>query len=171
MDVFDAVRTILAVRAYREDPIPDDIVRRITKAGHLSASSMNRQPWHFIVVDDRGALARLGTLTRSGPYIAGAPLAIAVAIEKASQFAVSDASRAVQDMMLVAWEAGVGSNWAGFFGLDEAEAFLGVPEQYTLLAIVPFGYPAAKIGQGKKNRKPLDEVVSRGQFGVPFGSS
>ena len=53
MDVFDAVRTVLAVRAYEDRPVPDDLVRRIVESGRLTASSMNRQPWHFIVVQDR----------------------------------------------------------------------------------------------------------------------
>jgi nitroreductase len=71
---------------------------------------MNSQPWHFIVVRDRNALRRLGELVSSGPYVAQAPLAIVVAIDK-TRFAVSDASRAIQSMLLTAWAEGVGSNW------------------------------------------------------------
>lgn len=78
---------------------------------------MNGQPWHFIVVQDRETLRRLGALAQSGPYVAQAPLAIVVAVEKTG-FAVSDASRAVQSMLLTAWADGVGSNWVGFGGLD-----------------------------------------------------
>src|SRR6476646_29025 len=50
MDVYDAVRTVLAVREYDDRPVPDDVLHRIVEAGRLSGSSMNRQPWHFIVV-------------------------------------------------------------------------------------------------------------------------
>ena len=82
MEVFDAVRTVLAVRNYRETPVPPDAVKRIVEAGRLSGSGMNGQPWHFIVVDDRETLRRLGTLARTGPYVAQAPLAIVVAIQK-----------------------------------------------------------------------------------------
>jgi predicted Zn-dependent peptidase len=35
---------------------------------------------------------------------------------------------------------------------------LGVPDSVTLVAVIPFGYPVARIGLGKKNRKPLAEV-------------
>ena len=79
MDVFEAVRTVLAVREYRPDPIPAEVVGRIVEAGRLTASSMNKQPWHFVVVDDRAALQRLGELAKTGPYIAQAPLAVVVA--------------------------------------------------------------------------------------------
>ena len=112
MDVFEAVRTVLAVRSYRPDPIPHDVVSRIVEAGHLTGSSMNRQPWHFVVVDDRATLKRMGELAQSGPYTAQAPLAIVVAVGK-TNFGVSDGSRAIQSMMLTAWADGVGSNWVG----------------------------------------------------------
>jgi len=44
MEVFDAVRLILAVREYQDKPVPPEIVRRIVEAGRLTGSSMNRQP-------------------------------------------------------------------------------------------------------------------------------
>src|SRR5690242_17590257 len=110
MEVFDAVRTVLAVRQFQDKPIPEPIVHQIVEAGHLTASSMNGQPWHFIVVQDKETLRQLGALSPTGPYIAQAPLAIVVGMEQ-SRFAVSDASRAIQSMMLTAWAQGVGSNW------------------------------------------------------------
>jgi nitroreductase len=94
-------------------------------------------------------------------------LAVAVVIEK-SRFSVSDASRAIQSMVLTAWEAGVGSNWVGFFGIDGAKPLLGIPEELDLLAIVPFGYPLQAVGKGIKKRKPLSEIASRERFGQPF---
>ena len=150
MEVFEAVRTVLAVRNYRDKPVPPVIIRRIVEAGRLTGSSMNQQPWHFIVVDNRDTLRRLGELARTGPYIAQAPLAIVVAIEK-TRFAVSDASRAIQSMILMAWSEGVGSNWVGFLGLSEVNPLLGIPDELEVLAILSFGYPTQDIGQGKKS--------------------
>ncbi|MBI2756827.1 MAG: nitroreductase family protein [Chloroflexi bacterium] len=168
MDVLEAVRTLLAVRQFAEKPVPEATVRQIVEAAHLTASSMNKQPWHFVVVQDRDTLRKLGELARTGPYIAQASVAVVVSVEKDSPFGVSDGSRAIQDMMLVAWSEGVGSNWVGFGGLDEVGALVGVPPQMDVLAIVPFGYPAQPLGQGKKKRKPLAATVSRERFGEPF---
>ncbi len=168
MDVFDAVRTVLAVREFRDIPVPPEVVRQIVEAGTLTASSMNRQPWHFIVVDDRATLERLGELARTGPYIAQAPLAVVVTIRE-TRFAVSDASRAIQSMVLTAWSAGVGSNWVGFFGLEDVKPLLAIPDDYNVLAILPFGYPVRTVGEGRKRRKPLGDVASHGRFGQPFG--
>jgi nitroreductase len=167
MEVFEAVRTVLAVRNYQDKPVPPDIVQRIVEAGRLTASSMNGQPWHFIVVENRDTLRQLGALIRTGPYIAQAPLAVVVAIGK-TPYAVSDGSRAIQAMILTAWSEGVGSNWAGFLGMTEVKSLLGIPDELDVLAIVPFGYPAQAIGQGKKQRKSLSEVAHRERFGQPF---
>jgi nitroreductase len=167
MDVFEAVRTLLAVRSYRDKPVPDAVVRRIVEAGRLTGSGMNRQPWHFIVVRDGETLRRLGALASSGPYVAQAPLAIVVATDR-SRFAVSDASRAIQSMLLTAWADGVGSNWVGFGGLDNARALLDIPANLDVLAILPFGYPARAVGRGKKERKPLREVAHLERYGRPL---
>jgi nitroreductase len=167
MDVFDAVRTLLAVRSYQDTPVPDAVVRRIVEAGRLTGSGMNRQPWHFIVVRDRDTLRRLGASASSGPYIAQAPLAIVVATDR-TRFAVSDASRAIQSMLLTAWADGVGSNWVGFGGLEKVKALLDIPANLDVLAILPLGYPAHAVGRGKKQRKPLREVAHLERYGRPF---
>jgi nitroreductase len=167
MDVFEAVRTLLAVRSYQETPVPADVVRQIVEAGQLTGSGMNAQPWHFIVVEKHETLQALGALARTGPYVAQAPLAIIVAVAK-TPLAISDASRAIQSMVLTAWAAGLGSNWVGFSQLEPIKALLGIPEELDVLAVLPFGYPTAEIGQGKKKRKPLGEVASREHFGQPF---
>jgi nitroreductase len=167
MDVFQAIRTLLAVRSYQDKPVPDAVVRRIVEAGRLTGSGMNQQPWHFIVVRDRETLRRLGSLASSGPYVAQAPLAIVVVTDK-SRFAVSDASRAIQSMLLAAWGDGVGSNWVGFAGLEKVKAVLEIPAGLEVLAILPFGYPARAVGQGKKQRKALREVAHLERYGRPF---
>jgi nitroreductase len=167
MEVYEAVQTVLAVRQYQATPVPPEVVRRIVEVGHLTGSAKNAQPWHFIVVENRETLRQLGALSRSGPYIAQAPLAIAVTIEN-TRFAVSDASRAIQSMILAAWSEGIGSNWVGFQGMAEVKTLLGIPEELDLLAVLPFGYPVQAIGQGRKRRKPLSEVAHRERFGQPF---
>ncbi len=167
MEVFNAVRTVLAVRGYQNKPIPEETVRKIVEAGRFSGTSMNAQPVRFIAVDDRETIQQLGSLAKTGPYTAQAPLAVVVAIEK-TIFAESDAGRAVQSMVLTAWEDGIGSNWVGFYGLDEVKALLAVPDELEVLAIIPFGYPVQAVGKGRKQRKPAADVAFRNRFGQPF---
>lgn len=168
MEVFEAVRTALAVRAYQDKPVPPDVMRRIVEAAHLTASSQNKQPWHFIAVDDRAMLQRIAEVATTGPYTVQAAFAVVVVIEN-ERPGVSDGSRAIQSMVLTAWSEGVGSNWVGGLGnLDGLKPLLGIPENLHVLAVTPFGYPTRQLGRGKKNRKPFGEVVHHGRYGQPF---
>ncbi len=167
MEVFDAVRTVLAIRQFQDKPIPEAIVHQIVESAHVTASSMNGQPWHFVIVQDKEMLRKLGSLAQTGPYIAQAPLAIVVGVEQ-SPYGISDASRAIQSMILTAWAEGIGSNWVGFENLQNINPVLGIPNEVTILAILPFGYPVATVGKGKKKRKPLGVVAHSERWNQPF---
>ena len=157
----------MAVREYNEKEVPDDVLRRIVEAAHMTASGGNQQPWHFILVRQKDRLGKLGSLVRTGGYTANAAAAVIVAYEKGSRIGVSDGSRAIQDMILVAWADGVASNWAGFGGLDGVREEFGLPDTYEVLAVVPLGYPKRRV-MGRKRRKPFHEVVSAERFGTPL---
>jgi nitroreductase len=163
--VYDAASTVLAVREFQEKAVPDESLRRILEAGHLTASAGNGQPWHFLVVRDRDRIRKLGSLIRTAPYVANAPAAIVVAYEKGTgPVGISDAARAVQSMLLTAWGEGIGSNWSGFSNLDGVRAEFGFPDTFEAIAVLPLGYPRHKV-IGKKKRKPFDDVVSAERFG------
>jgi nitroreductase len=169
MDVFDTVRTLLAVRSYQDVRVPGEVVHRILEAGRLTASASNKQPWHFVVVQDPETIQRLGeAMPRNAPYVAGAPLAIVIVVEK-TRFSEMDAARAIQSMLLTAWSEGVGGNWTGGPStLEPVKPILGIPEEMEAVAVLPFGYPADHVGQGRKNRKPLAEVAHRERWDQPY---
>ena len=167
-EVFEAVRTVLAVREYEARPIPTDVLGRIAEAGRLTASGGNQQPWHFVFVTDRQMLEELGRLVKTAPYVATAAAAIVAAGERDNPIAVADVSRAIQSMILTAWADGVGSNWTGFASLDPVRELVGLPDTYRVFAVLPLGYPVRKLGKGLKNRKPPHEVLSAERFGQPL---
>ncbi|CAN0202929.1 unnamed protein product [Phaeothamnion confervicola] len=167
MNVQEALRTVLAIRAFADRPVSAETLQKILEAGQYTGSARNRQPWNFVVIQDKDTLQELGRMATTGPYVAQAPLAIAVVVEDTS-FGISDGSRAIQSMVLAGWEEGVGSNWVGFSGFEEVKKLLGIPRELNMLALLPFGYPAQKAGGGKKKRKPLSEIAHRERFGQPF---
>jgi nitroreductase len=92
-------------------------------------------------------------LVATGPYIAKAAFAIVVACEKDSPYGVSDASRAIQSMIITAWAEGVGSNWAGFGGMQDVRQKVGLPDRYEVLAGHPLWLPgAARQGRAQAPR-------------------
>jgi len=135
----------------------------------MTGSASNQQLWHFIVIDNPGEMKQLTELVKTGPYIAQAPVAIVVVIERAP-LAESDGSRAIQSMLLTAWAEGIGSNWVGYIGMPGLNQLLNVPDKMDILAVLPLGYPVKSLGQGKKKRKAFSEIASHGKYGSPFRS-
>ncbi len=167
MDVFECIKTRPAVRSFRPDPIPPEVIRKILQAGQQAHSQRNRQPWHFIVIQDRDTLRQIGGLASSGPYLAEAPLAIAVVLE-GSRMPQIDGTRAAECIMLAAWGEGVGSCWVQQMDRPQVKALLGVPEEAELLTVIPLGYPTEGEKAKKKVRKRLSRIAHRERFGQPF---
>jgi nitroreductase len=167
MQVYEAIRTLLAVREYRDDPIPDDVLGRILEAARATGSSRNRQEWDFIVVRRRETLTQIGDAATTGRYIAQAALAIAVVVPN-NPTGYIDGARAAQDMMLAAWGDGVGSVWVGNVDVAAIRVLLAVPADRMVLTIIPFGYPKAALGRGVKQRKGMSEIAHSEQFGRSF---
>jgi nitroreductase len=157
MDTYLAIASRREVREYTDAPIPDEIVHRILDAGRLAGSSRNLQQWEFVVVSDKEALA--GAVYAPG-NVRGAALVVAIA---GSAFPF-DKGRAAQNMMLAAWNDGVGSCPNGISDAEAAESIVGAPVGIVL----SFGYPAKPRGPSSRSaeewsasakRKPFDEVV------------
>jgi nitroreductase len=167
MSVFECVRARVETREFKPDPVPEAVIHKILEAGRWSPSQRNRQPWHFIVVQDRDTLRQLGAMAPSGAYLADAPLAIAVVTEGA-RAPLIDGTRAISSMQLVAWEEGIGSCWVGGVERDGVKRLLGLPEACELITVLPFGYPTEAVKQLRKRRKPLQQIAHRERFGTPY---
>jgi nitroreductase len=165
VDTWLAVASRREVREYADRPIPEAVTRMILDAGRLSGSAQNRQPWRFLVVEDAAARERLAEAVYEPANVRGATLV--VTIVGRSGF---DTGRAAQNMMLVAWNAGVGSCPNGFRDADAARAALGLGADDDLAIVLTFGYPARardpmrrtpEEWSARADRKSLDELVRR----------
>ena len=172
MSVYEVVVSRLTVREYKTDKIPHEVVLKILEAGRVSPSSQNSQPWHFIVVSDVEIIGKLGQIATQGPFIAQAPLVIAIVMDESGRPDL-DAGRALQQMELVAWEAGLGTCFVGFRleeQMEDIKDLLNIPSGMQLITVLPFGYRLDKdLGSKRaKNRKALSEIAHNGQLGVPY---
>jgi nitroreductase len=163
LDTFTCIRTRREIRDYLDKPIPDDSLQRILEAGRLAPSSKNSQPWHFVVIKNKDTLKKISNLTPTGAHLAIAPLAIAVLMENAKLPEI-DGARAIQNMVLAAWEIGIGACWITNFYEDGVKDVLGAPQRMKLISVIPFGYPAEQKTARKKMRKPLAEIVHYERF-------
>ncbi len=181
MDIERAIKTMRAVRQYADQPIPENVIVRILEAGRWAGSAKNTQPWKFIVVQERGLLDRLAACGSYASHLKEAPLGI-VLITEMTPRADFDSGRAIQNMMLAAWNAGVGSCIASMHREADAKQVLGIPETSKLQQVIAFGYPRPDViptieGKPLKDvlatmgRKPLQDLVYRNTWGVPWANA
>jgi nitroreductase len=157
VDTFLAIASRRETRDYADTPIPEDVVHRILDAGRLSGSSRNTQKWEFVVVGDHEAMAQC-------VYAPGNVLGAALVVAIAGAAGGMDVGRAAQNMLLAAWNDGVGSCPNGISDAEGAERIAGAPVSIVLT----FGYPAkprdatahtAEEWSARAKRKQIDEVV------------
>ena len=166
MDVFLAIASRREVRRYDGRPLPDDVVERILDAGRLAGSAANRQPWRFVLVSDREALA---PAVYEPTNVEGAALVVAIVVGGKGPLAF-DAGRCAQNMLLAAWDEGVGGSPNGLADEEAANAVVGPREGERIATVLTFGRPERPRDPGSRtaaewsaraNRKPLAELVER----------
>jgi nitroreductase len=170
MDTWAAIRTKRMVRRFEERPLSSDDLIRIVDAGRHAGSSKNQQRWDFVVVEDRGMLRRLAAVGPFAGHVGGAAAAIGLVTPDptkpgASLSLVWDAGLAAQNMMLAAWELGIGSCPATVYEQQVAREILDYPEDLWCGYLLSFGYPAdpEELTRPPKagGRRPIDEVLHR----------
>jgi nitroreductase len=168
MDTFLAIASRREVREYDGRPIADEVVRRILDAGRLSGSAANRQPWRFVVVSGEPQATLAEAVFEPG-NVRGAALVVALVVSGKGHVSF-DAGRCAQNMLLAAWNEGVGGSPNGLADRDAASAVVGVAEDESIAIVLSFGYPArprnpesrsAEEWTGRARRKPLAELVEQ----------
>jgi nitroreductase len=172
VNVADAVRTKRAVREIDGRPLDPSEIDRILDAGRR-AWRQNLQRWAFIVVQERERLRALSTLGKFAGHIAGAAAGVALVTPDprapGTPLSVTwDLGGAAAQMMLVAWELGIGSCPLTVYEHARAREILGYPEGMHCEYMLSFGYPANPDDLTRPNRpggrRPLEELVHRDRW-------
>jgi nitroreductase len=172
--VWAAVRSKRAVRAFAPRPLDPEHLRRILDAGRRAGSSKNLQRWDFIVCGEREHLGELAAVGPWAGHLAGAAAAVALVTPdpRAADAPLSilfDLGQAAQNMMLTAWELGIGSVPATVYEHELARRLLGYPDTHHCEYLLSFGYPAQPETLGRParsgGRRPLTEIVHHERWG------
>jgi nitroreductase len=161
VDTFLAIVSRRETREYDGRPLPDDAVRRILDAGRLAGSSKNRQNRRFVVV--RSRTQEVAGAVWNPSNVLGAALVVAVVTSGKGPLAF-DAGRAAQNMMLAAWNDGIGSCPNGIPDADAMRRALDLAEDEQAAIVVSFGYPR---DPGSPERRPPERWIERADR-VPF---
>ncbi len=170
MDTFETISTKLEAREFASKKVPGETKRKILEAARLTGSSMNTQHWRFILIQDRSNLTRLAADSVSGKWVEGADFAVIILTDPKVPGSSIDAGRVVQDMELAAWNFGVASGIYTGVGEASLRKDYAIPDGLKPSAVLGFGYPKRKT-LGKKNRKPLEELVFPERYGERLKAS
>ncbi len=157
MSTWESVATKRVVRRFADRPIPADDLVRILNAGRRAASSKNLQRWHFIVCRDRAHLEQLSAVGPWAGHLANAAVAIALVTPDPSAAdaplsVMFDLGMSAANMMLVAWELGIGSCPATVYDHDLARRLLRYPDDHHCEYLISFGFPADPADLDRPNK-------------------
>ena len=168
--VWTAVSRKRVIRRFADRPLEPDHLHRILDAGRHAGSSKNSQPWAFVVVEGRAMLRELAAVGPYAGHLAGAAAGVALVTPdpKTASAPLSvywDLGQAAQNMMLIAWELGIGSVPATVYEPELAKRILGLPDDRHCEFLLSFGYPARPDDLTRPpkagGRRPLDDIVHR----------
>lgn len=173
MSAIDAIMTRSSVRAYTAKPVESDKVETMLKAAMAAPTAVNKQPWQFVVVDDKDVLNQIPPIIKGASMAKRAQLAIVVcgepkkSVKDLPDFWIQDVSAATENLLLAAHSLGLGAVWCGAFPdkdnrVSKLQGVLGLPEDVIPLSVVVIGYPA---GEPKIKDKWMPEKVSYNKFG------
>jgi nitroreductase len=185
MNFDETVRGRRSIRCFEARDIPEEILRELFALSMHAPSSMNGQPWYFVVVRDMETKIRLADLKNEScpeeknmyraDFLKGAPVIVTVCVDRKKSFGreIENAVLVTAILMLGAWERGLGSVYMSAYregdpSLSEGiRNILNIPEGIDPVTLVPLGYPAET--PAPKEIKPLDEVYFHDHFGrKPF---
>ena len=153
MSLYDLIVSRRSIRQFKPEPISQEILRDVVNAGRLAPSAANRQPLEFIVVDEESIRKQLFPCLKWAGYIApeGNPkpghepqayVVVLVNTEIREKGFEWDSGAAIENMILAAWEKGIGSCWIISVDKDRVKTLLNVPATYKVDSVIAFGYPA-----------------------------
>lgn len=149
---YDNIMTRTSIRSWQDRTVEDEKIEMLLRAGMAAPTAVNRQPWHFVVLDKRESIDLLAS-GRGGGMFRKAPLAIVVCGDMnkaldgiARDYWVQDASAATENILLAANALGLGAVWTGVYPIAErvegVSAALDLPANRVPLCVILIGYPA-----------------------------
>jgi len=137
-----------SVREYKPDPIPDQYLIEIIKAGQFAPTARHNQAVEFIIVKNQETKDEIFGIVGQD-FVKEAPvLIISVTDTTKTNCPVQDLSVASENMFLQATTFGLGTVWKAlkpeFEEVEKIKKLLGIPKQYTAINIIPVGYPKNK---------------------------
>ena len=128
------LKRLRAVRQFRPDSVPQEVVEAVLEVARWSGSASNRQPWEFVVIRNKETLRVLSAVEGYASHLAGASLGIVLVMagdHGQVEQETYDEGKLSERIMLAAAAYGIGSSigWFRRIGMTDAKAILGIPQE------------------------------------------
>jgi len=163
MTFLELAKARYSVRAFKDTPIEQEKLDLILESGRVAPTACNNQPQKIYVAKSEESRNKLASVCK---YTFDAPVILAICYDKDRVWnnplmpgytsGDVDASIVCTHMMLQAAELGLGSCWVGYFNADEVAKALAIPENLTISALLPIGYPADGVKPTANHEKLRD---------------
>lgn len=155
MDLKQAIKNRHSVRRFSNKKLPMELISEILEFAHLAPSAGNLQARDFIIVDDENQKINLAKASLDQMFMAEAPVNIVVCanLNRVSHYGyrgkdlycIQDSAAAVEHILLLAVDKGLGACWIGAFDENAVSQILELPPHIRPVAIIPIGYTFGKI--------------------------
>ncbi|MCD6414483.1 MAG: nitroreductase family protein [Candidatus Diapherotrites archaeon] len=169
MELFEVIAKRRSVRRFKDKPISEEQLGKLLEAINSAPSAHNAQAYELVLVESPDKKKELAKAALDQDFIEEAPMNIVFCanplrvrgkdLERAVDYAKTDASIACAYAQLAAVDLGLSSVWVGAFYRDEVSMILDLPKDWEPVAILPIGY--ADENPPKRPRRPLDDLVKR----------
>jgi hypothetical protein len=167
MDIKDAIRNRHSVRSFSNRSVPLDAIHEILEFANLAPSAGNLQARDFIIVKDPEIKERLCKAALNQRFVVEAPLNIVVCANLnriasygkrgTELYCIQGSAAAIEHILLLAVDKGLGTCWVGAFNEREVAEILGLPPYVRPVAIIPIGYPKGKVTLTSRIR--IEELI------------
>jgi len=163
MNVQEAIKTLRSIRKYKDKKVEDEKISRVLNAARLAPSALNNQPWKFIVVSENDMIEKINYACNQTWFT---PTMIIGCVDPAESYVREDGegywkmdlALAIHNLMLTAWDEGLGTCLVSAFSEKEVKELLDIPHYIRVLVLTPLGYPDEEKSEIRK-RKPIEEIV------------
>jgi len=178
MQVVEAIKKRRSIRSYSERPVSWDLIADILDAAHYAPSSGNVQDWRFIVIKKDETIKEIAKIADQD-WIAKVPVLIVVCSDlpkvkrlfgnNAETFSAQNVAAAVQNMLLRAYDLGLGSCWIADFNEKDLIKLLDIKAGIKPYTIVSLGYTRGKVKEIERDE--LDTMTFFEEYGVKKNSN
>ncbi len=153
MDVLRVIKNRRSIREFQDKRIEEKKINKLIEALIWAPSAGNLQARKFYFVFDNEIKQKLAKSAMDQDFIAEAPLVIVACAdyeriewkygERGRElYCVVDTALSVENLLLAAWEIGLGGTTVGAFDDEEVKKILNLSEKQRPILIIPLGYPA-----------------------------